>query len=503
MIKEKLSRQAWWFIGIILIFLAFFALNLPGDPDLGWHLGSGRYLWTHLLPPHTDIFSWTMPNFPWIAHEWMTDRIMYALYHLGGLWPLVILFSGIIVLAFWLPTRMQQFKTSPLSAVVGSAIALLVCWGIIGIRPQMLTLVGTAITLLILFAWRDNRRVRLLYWLPVLFLIWVNFHGGFLSGFAVIGTFGVGEAIRRILAGPRPAKTLCLVSWRELFLLGGVGIGGGFLATLINPYGWHIYREIYDTLSQSDILNRIAEWLPVTLQAVGSYNAVILGVLLVILIFINRFNFDLTKLVLAIVFFFFGVSSWRHLPLLALVSLPLLIEQLSPVVEHGLRELTRKAWLLLILGLLVFGWGVNRVDVLKTALASPVNFSQATGYPTLAMDYIKQHFPSDIRLVTEYGWGGYTIWRLPGYKLFIDGRMAIWRQDGWRIFDDYTKLLSLNLADITEMIDKWHPEVILLPREYPVNNVLENQLKEWKLIYSDEASLLWQHQPDDSVSFVS
>ncbi len=493
-------NRNWWFIGIVLSFLLFFALSLPGDPDLGWHLGSGRYLWAHLFPPHTDIFSWSMPNFPWIAHEWMTDRIMYVLYHIGGLWPLVILFSLIIVLAFWLPTRMQQFRKTPLSAIVGSVIALLVCWNIIGVRPQMLTLVGTAITMLILFAWRENQRIKLLYWLPILFFVWVNFHGGFLSGFVVIGMFIVGEALRRILAGPRPAKNLHLLSWQELFRLGFIGIGGGLLATLINPYGWHIYREIYDTLSQSDILNRIAEWLPVTLQSSGSYNAVILGVLIIVLIFINRFNFDLTKLVLAVTFFFFGVTSWRHLPLFALVSLPLLIEQLGPVVEHGLRDLARRTWLLLILVILVFGWGLNRVDVLRTALASSISYGQATGYPTQATDYIKQHFSPDVRLVTEYGWGGYIIWQLPEYKLFIDGRMAIWRQNGLRIFDDYTKLLSLNPKDITEMVDKWHPEIILLPREHLVNNVLGNNPMGWKLIYSDEFSLLWQYQPKNNAS---
>lgn len=498
--NKTFSSKNWWFIGIILAFLLFFALTLPGDPDMGWHLGSGRYLWTHLFPPHTDIFSWSMPNFPWIAHEWMTDRVMYALYRLGGLWPLIILFSLIIVSAFWLVTRMRQFIKIQLSAVVGAAIALLVCWDIIGVRPQMLTLVGTAITLLILFAWRDSRRIQLLYWLPILFLVWANFHGGFLSGFAVIGIFIVGEAMRRVLAGPRPAKTLHLTNWQELLRLGLIGIGGGFLATLINPYGWNIYREIYDTFSQPDILNRIAEWLPVSLQSVGSHNAIILGILLITLILINKFNFDFTKLALAITFFFFGVSSWRHLPLFALVSLPLLIEQLGPVVEHGLRELARKSWLLLILSLLVFGWGLNKIDVLKTTLASPANFSQATGYPVLAMDYIKQHFSSDVRLVTEYGWGGYAIWQLPNYKVFIDGRMAIWRQNGWRIFDEYTKLLSLNSQNITQMTEKWRPEIILLPRGYPVNNALESNPAEWQLIYSDEVSLLWQHQSADGMS---
>ena len=49
---------------------------------------------------------------------------------------------------------------------------------------------------------------------------------------------------------------------------------------------------------------------------------------------------------------------------------------------------------------------------------------------------------------SEYGWGGYLIWKMPEKKVFVDGRMPSWRwdpadktQSSWA-FKDYRKIME-------------------------------------------------------------
>lgn len=488
-----------WFLIAGVVFLTVFAIRLPNDPDMGWHLGSGRYLWTHFWPPMTDLFSWTMPNFPWVAHEWLTDRLMYGLTQIGGLGLLTTIFTLIVALTFWLLTRMRQFRNIPYSATIGAAITLMVCWNVIGVRPQMLTLLGTVLVLMILFAWRETRKASLIYWLPIIFAIWANFHGGFLSGMAVIGTFGIAEVIRKVLAGAHPLKKWQVISWREFWWVAAVGGVGSLAATLFNPYGWRVYHEIYYTLSQPDILNQIGEWLPVTLHSANSYNAALLGTLLLALVLINKFNFDITKLILAVVFLFFGITSWRHLPLFAIASAPLLIEQLGLLIESGLQQLTRQKIFTIVVIIALLWWGGLRANYVRMALATPLNYSYATDYPYSAIQYLKAH-PATGNLVTEYGWGGYLIWQYPEKKVFIDGRMAIWKQGNFRIFDDYRYILSGNTNLMKQMFDKWHPGIMVIPTNHPANtNLYRDFSGTWKAVYRDSIATVWEatNQPDN------
>ena len=71
-------------------------------------------------------------------------------------------------------------------------------------------------------------------------------------------------------------------------------------------------------------------------------------------------------------------------------------------------------------------------------------------------------------MFSEYGWGGYLIWKMPGKKTFVDGRMPSWREigedSGW-VFRDYLKMVRGD-KDFRPDFEKYGVGVVLWPREW-------------------------------------
>src|SRR5574340_1215076 len=78
---------------IVLILFLFYIKSLSFlDPDFGWHLQTGRIILSFGVPK-TDPFSYTMPNYPYVDHSWLTDLAIAKLYPLVGIAGLTMLFT--------------------------------------------------------------------------------------------------------------------------------------------------------------------------------------------------------------------------------------------------------------------------------------------------------------------------------------------------------------------------------------------------------------------------
>jgi hypothetical protein len=106
-------------------------------------------------------------------------------------------------------------------------------------RPQLWTLLAIAILCHILVRNRPLAR----WWLPVLFAIWVNCHGGWIVGLGILSVWAAADTFSR------PSR------WRAWSAL----IGATVAATLVNPYGWGLWAFIAETVRMS---RNIREWGP-------------------------------------------------------------------------------------------------------------------------------------------------------------------------------------------------------------------------------------------------
>jgi hypothetical protein len=85
-----------------------------------------------------------------------------------------------------------------------------------------------------------------LAWLPLLFAVWANMHGGWIVGVGVVGLWIVGRVLdTRSLRAQVSAI---------------VALAAGVLATLVNPYGWRLWAFLLTTVRMSR--RDITEWRP-------------------------------------------------------------------------------------------------------------------------------------------------------------------------------------------------------------------------------------------------
>src|SRR3982751_5366213 len=80
-------------------FLCFwFGTNNGLDPDFGWHLRLGQITLQQGIP-QTDLFSYTMPHYKMVNHEWLVDMGIAKLFPFFGLDGLAVMFSLLAFIA--------------------------------------------------------------------------------------------------------------------------------------------------------------------------------------------------------------------------------------------------------------------------------------------------------------------------------------------------------------------------------------------------------------------
>src|SRR5262249_7785392 len=119
------------------------------------------------------------------------------------------------------------------------------------LRPHMFSCLLLAIQLVILRK-AGSGSPRLLWFLPLMFAFWVNLHGGFLVGLAVLFLWSAVETVKRMRGTGSAPPPLC---W-SIFALSG-------LALMVNPYGYELplYLLRVSVIPRPDIF----EWKPIEL----------------------------------------------------------------------------------------------------------------------------------------------------------------------------------------------------------------------------------------------
>src|SRR5205807_576612 len=197
------------------------------------HLTTGNWILSHRAVPHQDRYTFTVHDHRWITHEWLSEILISALYAIGRL-PLVSLVFGAVTAAGFLLVyraidRRVNFVIAGLTLALGGAAANPIC----GPRIQMITFALTALTYLWVKRFCEGGS-RALYLLPAVMLLWVNLHAGFVLGYAILGIALFVEALRYLL------KREAAMSLPRLRAMATV-LGACLAVAIVNPNGWDIY----------------------------------------------------------------------------------------------------------------------------------------------------------------------------------------------------------------------------------------------------------------------
>jgi hypothetical protein len=476
-------------IAVVLLLLLLALVVRPlFDPDFGWHIRAGIDFWHRGWVAYHDPYSWTMPDWHWVDHEWLADAILAPWYALFGPIGTSILYGVLITATFLLsaslrPTRIESKAAAALIGVIAGLV-------ILGARQQMLTLLGLALILYMFYRYREGK-LKHLWWMPVVFMVWANVHGGFTIGFLALGVIGIGEVVKIWLyqAHRLPLKHLAepVMSWRQIrhciivVLLCVV-------ATVFNPYGLNLHKDIYLTLTDNFALQSIVEWKPVRLTEPMGLNYLGYLVTLGAILLVAYRRIEPTRWLLLIVFLYLSLAHWRHMPFFMIISLGLiaeLIDQYAGPILDRLRTLP--IVLVLLVGLALPVLRERYYDTIRGASLE----AQLGGTPLGALRWARAH-PDQIgtKMYSLYGWGGFIVWQFPEQKVFIDGRMPYWKNSHWWPFYDH-QMINQGGSQATVLLRSYGIDWMIIPVRQPLDLTLMGAQSEWKAVYNDGVAVIY------------
>ncbi|MEZ0229129.1 MAG: hypothetical protein ACAI25_10930, partial [Planctomycetota bacterium] len=229
-------------LSLALLVLALSFREEP-SPDSYFHLAVGRRIVEELRLPRVNEFLAFHQDFAFVDHEWLFQIGAWLLYAVGGA-SLLGVAKGLVVLGAFAALFLALRPAGPVSALVALLPAILVAESRFVLRPEVVSLLGTAATLAILERDRlEPRRAHIII-LGVLQVVWANCHGFALMGPGVTLAYLIGQTVLRAL-GPRAERAgleTTNVRPGRFGLLLGVQLGASFL----NP--WFHEGALYPVL---------------------------------------------------------------------------------------------------------------------------------------------------------------------------------------------------------------------------------------------------------------
>ncbi len=472
-IIKTISRYNWFFLtAAIIVWMASFT-NL--DVDLWGHLRFGQDTLENWGVVRTDSYSYLTDGQSWINHEWLTEVFLAAAWQVDGVTGLILLKVAvclvIAMLFYWQLRRQGNGFRSLLPVILfGFALSL---QDTLTIRPQLFTFL--CFTLLLIILIRAEGKYRLLWFTPLLFIVWVNLHGGVLAGYAIYSLWVVLQLFQR------------QISWKQAlppWLL-------SLLALLINPYGW----DLPVLLLKTALLPRpeFVEWNPIMIrQPLGLIYLVSLVIGCLGVVYSRRSRAPVA-IALTAVLALAPLDAVRHLSLYAAGWVLLVGEHVVDIGQSLIRRLPR--WKPPV----VIKWAMGVVSLLAgiglLILAAP-NFRRIVVpdvFPAPIVALLKQSQVSG-RLITDYAWGEYAIYHLgPRLKVNIDGRReTVYTPEIY--LENLNFLLGYQQWDA--LLTNHSADLAMLAVPSPAANLLRTH-PDWAVIYDDNRFILFARQGTD------
>lgn len=472
----------------ILLFL-FFVHPIPlqgTNVDLGHHLLLGEIITKDLVVPNTNLLSYTYPNFEFVNTHWLSDVLFFILQNSFGFNSLILLSTILVFVSFVL-----LFKASGKRGYFASSLLLILFLQIMSdrtdVKPEVLSYIFLSLSLFILYRFRQ-KFTKLIFFLPVLMLLWVNTHIYFIVGSIVTLIFLLNEFIK--------AKTLKSSKVKALFFV----FVASLLMTLLNPNG--IKGALYPVTFYQNYGYKVVENMSL-FEALASrvfditfaYFSFAIIFLLVLIAILHR---KIQKMDIVIIVFFtlLGMFAVRNFPLFVIgtfVPFSLCIGFLLRKVEVKFKNNLDLLRIVIVVSVLL----VSLPGIIR-------NFSiHGVGMGTIdnadgAIEFISKN---RIRgpIFNNYNIGNYLEYRLyPNEKVFVDGRpegypKAFFEKDYYPSERDFQVFMRV--------VKKYGIKTVFYEHKnqtQTVNPLLMGlaSSKDWKMVYLNSSIVIFAKESD-------
>ncbi len=474
--------------------------------DLWWQLRVGDEIRIfHHIPSH-DEFSWICRGTPIVLHEWGSCLIFAECYrHLHGLTGIWILqaFVAVVILQ---SLFVLLDKTKGVSHFIAFLLAM--CAGRLLVdffspRPHIFSYLCLLASLAIVLQFRCNARSTLPAYacLTAIQILWANLHAAGPMFAAVCLCFGVGDLIQSLSLSGTDLDLGKRLRTSGLISLACAAIS--LMAMTANPFGMKIYSIFLQTVSDKVLPSSgmATEWQPVNFH--DAY-----GKALEFYLFLVGFTLAATKrrqslgdifaLVLLLLTSFLAV---RNGPILGLAGSMILAKYIPSAFERLINRYPVAVILAEVLGRRSLHYGTAVVCCMSLGLAISIFSSwrglghstkniltgviaesfELNNVPVQACDFIlKERIPASLPMYNDYNDGGFIIWRLPKYPVFISTEAFVYFGS---VFSDYSDLEHLPF-DWRSTMDKYKPQLAIMGSDDGQAHLFIDA-PDWAMVYAD------------------
>jgi hypothetical protein len=438
--------------------------KLFDDPDMWWHLANARNLFTTHRFVFAEPYAFTVAGQRWINPEWGAEIpywLAYHTFHLQGIyfvtWLLVIANLAFLYL------RSLRKTVNPWPALFASIVGL----GLLTVNAGPRTILCGYLCLSALLLIIDTVEKGSTRWLPAvpaLFLLWVNLHGSWIIGLALLGSY-IGCGFISFNHGLVEQERRGWLVQKSLL----IAFGASCAAVFVNPYGWGLVWNPFDMMWKQPLnITTIEEWKPLDLHwFVGKIMVASIAILLIATLLKVR-KWKLYELLFVGFAWYAAFSHVRFTLLAAVIMAPWIAESLGAMfwaepekqASPSLNALFSVAFLTLAF------MSIPTESALAKALAAH--------YPNQAIQALKPGW----RNLNEYGLGGMLTFQ--GKADFIDSRVDTFEHHG--VFRDYLDLIQIR--NPLELLNKYKIDHVLFEEQAPLVFVLERTTG-WRVALRD------------------
>ncbi len=468
--------------------LACIVYSLPyspvlGDADVSWHIATGDLIRRQGSLPMRDVFSYNTGDNLWYNFSWLPDLLFSYVNSLGGF--SLLAFIAVVCTAYSasLVARICLKNSSdPIPAVLLSILAILVLWNGVTARPQLVTFILVPWFYLLMRSFREFPCLRH-YWLfPLLMLLWVNCHGGFVIGFTIIGAF----LLEAVMEGRH--RQMRQMSVIMLLII---------IASLINPYGYKLYYGIY--INMTGLATKyVTEWNPLRFPLYWE-----MSLLLVLALTCSRFlspKIPLAEKTLAFCWLLLALKHIRYANIAILLAAPFLVMSIREIAEQRkwcLYEVVSNKSKIILSSVSTIKY-VSLIAACFAALLAipkfqefirgePVSIPEAMA-PVDSLDFILGNY-SNLKFFNDYNYGGYIIFKTQGkLPVFIDGRAsAVYSNE---IVADYGAVTFARSPDWRDILDKHGIDGVIMGKDFLLVSFLGSD-PDWRLVFEGKKSAVF------------
>lgn len=490
------------FVVLLLVFVAGCVFFKISSIDIGFHVKTGQLIVEGGKIPTENTFSFTMPENPWLLHQWLGTVLWYFAYFLGGVKGIIILRVLVFLLLTILLVKSMDLINKDfffLKLALLTLFAVLVRQGFFA-RPFIFSALFLSLLQYLVLRMRTHDKTK--FFIPVLFIIWAHVHTGFIYGVVFLVAHLVGEAISMRYRRSTDDNSSAQLNRILFYGLGGA-ILGVFLVNIVNPNGIKGLLFAFRCFSNPLYQKIIAEYKFSSFAKYKLFYTTLVA--LGILILVNRKKISIGDFLVVLGYSFLAIRTNRNILFFAIVAMPVLFkagigvgERVSIGTPSLLRTMVKATIFILIwISIIVFLILPDKKYQVGFGFFKPY-------YPLEIINFIEKEKPKG-NIFNDMRFAGGMIWFLyPDYKVFIDGRFEAYQDGLWT--QTYYPTLGSKYG-WQGVLNRYNVTMCLLSyasSEKPtfIGKKLQN-LNNWKIVAFNDSSVLFMKDTEENKRIIA